>query len=186
MATANGEKRRKAARQKYRPKRIRCLLIAEAPPNDDRYFYFEHVPESDWLFLGVMKALFPREFRGYNRDPAWKAKLLTDFQAGGFWLLDAVDEPLMGAPTETKRRAEYLRERSDLIRRIDGLQKKGDIDLRTPIILIKANVYLAFFRPLGTAGYNVVDEQIPFPSSGRQVEFAVKFPHALSQAGVIP
>ena len=186
MSRADGERRRKVAREKYKPKRIRSLLIAEAPPSDDRYFYFEDVAESDWLFLGIMKALLPREIHGYNRDPAWKAKLLTAFQADGFWLLDCVDAPLIGAPTKTKRRAEYLRQRSDLIRRIAGLQKTGDIDSRTPIILVKANVYVAFFAPLSAAGYNVVDEQIPFPSSGRQGEFAVRFPHALSQAGVTP
>jgi GST-like protein len=32
--------------------------------------------------------------------------------------------------------------------------------------------------------YNVVDKQLPFPSSGRQGEFEVKFPRALSQPGV--
>jgi hypothetical protein len=43
--------RRAEAAARYRPKAVRLLLVAEAPPSAlDRYFYFEDVPEQDSLF----------------------------------------------------------------------------------------------------------------------------------------
>ena len=51
--------RREREREKYRPKAIDLLLIAEAPPcSEDRYFYFDDVREHDWLFRYVIKGLF--------------------------------------------------------------------------------------------------------------------------------
>lgn len=36
--------RRRAAADRYRPQRVRLLLVAHAPPNNtERYFYYEDV-----------------------------------------------------------------------------------------------------------------------------------------------
>ena len=49
------------ARLKYKPKKIKYLLIAETPPksNSNRYFYYENVKEKDSLFLETMIVLYP-------------------------------------------------------------------------------------------------------------------------------
>jgi hypothetical protein len=176
MSRADGKARRQAAREKYKPDSVRCLLIAEAPPSEDRYFYFEDVPEKDYLFLGVMEVLFPDRFRGYSRDrsPAWKSELLRSFQAKGFWLLDSIDQPL-----DAKASVRYLQENSDLLDRLDELSDKGNIGQHTPMILVKANVYDAFFNVLVSHGYCVIDERIYFPSTGRQPEFKSGFSKAI-------
>lgn len=186
MLQTDGEQRRTAAREKYKPKHITCLLIAEAPPKGGRHFYFEDVPERDNLFRGVMKVLFAKDFSGYDGSSLMKTRHLASLQTKGLWLLDAVNKPLSRAAPEGRCRAEYVWKRSDLLQRIEGLRARGDISFRTPVILVKASMYDGFFEPLEQAGYNVIDERIPFPNNGRQGEFAVIFAKALSQAGVMP
>ena len=61
------KRQREEAMNKYKPSTIRCLIIAEAPPNDERFFYFEDVFEKDLLFIGVMGVLFPAELSGYEQ-----------------------------------------------------------------------------------------------------------------------
>lgn len=53
-----------SAREKYRPKKARFLLIAEAPPkaSTGRFFYFEDVSRGDGLFLETMKMLCPADY----------------------------------------------------------------------------------------------------------------------------
>ena len=62
------------ARLKYRPDRVKYLLIAEAPPdNINRFFYYDDVREHDYLFLGVAQALYPDlkdEFLANGREAA--------------------------------------------------------------------------------------------------------------------
>ncbi|MBI1886399.1 MAG: hypothetical protein HYS09_08845 [Chloroflexi bacterium] len=179
MSRIEAKARRQAAREKYKPNPIRCFLIAEAPPTDDRYFYFENVPTADWLFRGVMKVLFPLEFARYVRRPEQKRNLLGRLQEKGFWLLDAVEEPLDGAPKGGPRRVRYVLENSNLLRRLEDLVAGGYMSQRTPIVLIKATVYDAFYLPLGREGYQVMDRKIPFPSSGQQICFEKLFGEAI-------
>ncbi|MFA5659366.1 MAG: hypothetical protein WC900_08790, partial [Oscillospiraceae bacterium] len=72
-------KKREESREKYKPEKIKYLLIAEAPPeNLERFFYYSDVGEKDCLFLGIMEALYPSEKQKYlmNRNPNLKEKLL--------------------------------------------------------------------------------------------------------------
>ncbi len=53
--------RREAAAGRYRPKVIRVLLVAQAPPAAvDRYYYFPDVAVHDWLFRAVTKTILPQ------------------------------------------------------------------------------------------------------------------------------
>ena len=176
MAATDASARRRKAREAYRPKRTTCLLVAEAPPNDERYFYFEDVQTADWLFRGVMRVLFPSEFAKYARLPAQKRNLLGRLQKKGFWLLDAVEDPLDGAPRGGPRRARYVLEKSDLLQRLKREISDRHMSQKVPIVLIKATVYDALHAPLSRAGYNVVNKKkIPFPSSGQQLCFETLF-----------
>ena len=78
MNGITGKTRRRVARDRYKPHVIEYLLIAEAPPSEDRYFYFDDVSFADNLFAGTMEILFPDLFSGYigSRSPRQKQILL--------------------------------------------------------------------------------------------------------------
>ncbi|HEY4325665.1 MAG TPA: hypothetical protein VGN20_16840 [Mucilaginibacter sp.] len=69
-----------AARLKYKPAKIKTIIVAEAPPNCiDRFFYFENVQTADFLFLGIIEVLYPdlkNQFMNakQKRSPAKKNK----------------------------------------------------------------------------------------------------------------
>jgi len=175
-----GATRRRNARDKYKPDVIRYLLIAEAPPSEDRFFYFDHVGFADNLFIGTMKVLFPKQFRGYigQRSAQQKQRLLRSFQKEGFWLLDAVDSPL-----EHTASAAQLAKISDLESRLTRLRRAGEISHSTPVLFMKANAYRAFRERLEELNFNAINQLVYFPGNGRQNDFAIMFPKALILAG---
>lgn len=161
-----------AARNKYKPSHIKTLLLAEAPPNNlDRYFYYEDVKTHDSLFLETMGVLYPDQKKRYlklGRDTNLKVELLQNFREDGYWLMNLSDLPLGLFWTEPESLLPSLLER---------LRKQ--IDKKTPIILIKANVYDLCYDLLMANGYKVISERIPFPGSGQQGVFRTKFRKAL-------
>jgi hypothetical protein len=68
-------------------------------------------------------------------------------------------------PTDGSALASHM---PSLIRRVRQLQPHK-------IILIKATVYDAAYRPLRDAGFPVVDVRVPFPGSGQQARFRQAF-----------
>ena len=161
------------ARNKYKPRDLKVLLVAEAPPCDlDRYFYFEDVKKQDSLFLEIMGVLYPEQKAAYmkaKRATDLKEELLREFQSDGYWLMDLSEIPheLMG------EQAAY-----SLPSLLQRAKKYAVADTR--IILIKANVFDACYEPLKAAGYDVSSERIPFPGSGQQGVFREKFANALN------
>lgn len=157
-----------AARNKYRPKYIRVLLIGEAPPCAlDRFFYFEDVKKQDSLFLEIMGSLYPdlkKQYLSSGRDTELKKDLLETFQSDGFWLLDVYETPV----EETGNELQVLLEK---LKRL--------ITTDTCIILIKTNIYDLCYASLTGAGYSVINERIPFPGSGQQGVFREKFGRAI-------
>ena len=158
--------RREREREKYRPKAIDLLLIAEAPPcSEDRYFYFDDVREHDWLFRYVIKGLF-----GATPPRDEKAAYLSKLKAHGVYLIDLSPNPL---PDKAKPDASLV---PNLIARAAALKPKH-------IILIKSGVYDLAYEPLVAKGLNVIDERMPFPTSGQQQKFEIAFARAINAAG---
>ena len=94
------------AREKYRPKEIKCLFIAEAPPSSqDRFFYFEKVYEQDSLYLELMRALIKPEPKALGEMGGqtfyWEGEIPVDvlrsqkesyleqFKERGYYLIDS-------------------------------------------------------------------------------------------------
>lgn len=160
------------ARNKYKPKAIRVLIIAEAPPCAvDRFFYFEDVKRQDSLFLETMGMLYPEQKEKYlssGRETQLKQELLQRFQSDGYWLLDLCEVPtsIVDGPSPVDVQS--------LLKKLEKL-----IDKNVPVILIKSNVYDACFETLKAHGYNVINEKLPFPGSGQQRVFREKFKRAL-------
>ncbi len=163
------------ARLKYKPEKIKYLLIAEAPPDSlERFFYYENVKQHDYLFLGIVEALYPelkQIFLASKRNSEIKKAILQKLSADGFYLIDLSDLPLSLLHESLKNQLPKLIEKM-----------KNVTDRQTQIILIKANVYDTAFTILKTHGFKkVVDVRIPFPGQGNQNKFQVEFKKALNK-----
>lgn len=153
------ERRTRAARR-FKPEKVKLLLVAEAPPGAvERYFYFPEVTEHDSLFRYVVRAILKTEATRVN-----KAELLGELRDRGVFLVDLKRDPVDGTS---------LRDAvPDLLRRVKLLAPEK-------IILIKATVHDAAYLPLVEAGLPVVAERVPFPGSGQQRRFEEAFARAL-------
>src|SRR5947207_236311 len=81
--------RREQEARRYKPAKIKLLLIAEAPPSAlDRYFYFDDVREQDSLFRYVCRGVL-----GQEPSREGKAELLAELRDKGVFLIDLQEEP---------------------------------------------------------------------------------------------
>jgi len=173
------------ARLKYKPDVIKCLFIAEAPTSDEeRFFYFEDVPDHDSLYLELMKSLFTTYSQGtpdpmfdfvpvFKNSPSTydlrsqKADYLSKFKDMGFYLIDCLDHPLPYNLSTNEKINKLNPVKNDLVAKVKSL-----IDKRTPVILISLPVYQAMAGSLKYNGYNVINKcGVPFPGSGQQQNF---------------
>ncbi len=165
-----------AARASYRPEHIKLLLIAEAPPDAvKRFFYYPDVKRDDWLFMGVTEVLYPslkQFYKTAKRPTHLKEALLRRFRADGYYLMDLLEVPRGMYPGKWEEAA------PNLLARVEQTIHK-----QTPIILIKTNVYDIAQPVLKKGGFNVVEERIQFPSSGQQKKFREGFQRALTSLG---
>jgi hypothetical protein len=81
-------------RNKYRPTRIKILLIAESPPpkadtQSSRHFYrSEKVRRDDRLFTNTIKALYPEVAAKTEAElEQEKERLLRKFQSDGRYMI---------------------------------------------------------------------------------------------------
>ena len=160
---AKAQERRDKAASRYRPGQVELLLVGEAPPTElDRYFYFENVSRADYLFRGVVPVLLGEE------PSRRKARQLAALKDRGVFLID-----LRPNPFDTRSDESLV---PQLIERVGSIAPKH-------VVLIKVNVYDVAYKPLREARLPVVDARLPFPSTGRQREFATGFRLALKDAG---
>ena len=162
-AVCDAARRRRArAAGKYRPSRVKLLLVAEAPPAAlDRYFYFEDVNAHDSLFRYVARGILDVEPTRAN-----KPELLGSLKREGVFLIDLKRDPVDGAPLTA--------EVPGLLARVKRLRPDR-------MIVIKSSVFDLVRLPLLDAGLPLVDERVPFPGSGQQRRFEQAFARALSR-----
>ena len=160
MSNAGERARRLQAAARFQPARIELLLIADAPPAADRYFYFTDVANYDSLFRNVVWHTL-----GIAPSRANKADLLGRLRDAGVFLIDLCLDPIF----EARERRTCV---DDLISRVSDLSPQH-------IILIKVTTFDTAFDSLKKAGLPVVNKSIPFPGSGHQIEFAEAFGSAL-------
>ena len=163
-----------AARLKYKPEHIKCLLISETPPKPDsrRFFYYESVDIQDHLFLETMKALYPKKTENMDtkamRDK--KQMFLEKLKNDGFYLIDALDEPFDTSYSNSQKLKLFKAGQKGLLDKITSL-----IGKETGVILISAPVYYANNTYLKQNGVNILNtESIDFPGSGKQDRFREK------------
>jgi hypothetical protein len=155
---------RAEASERHRPEKIRFLLVAETPPKElERYFYFDEVKEHDHLFRNVLP-----HFLDEKPVKSGKDTQLRKLRELGVYLVD-----LKPDPCEPGEPADYA---DDFGARVEALAPEN-------VILIKVNVWEAVAVKLEKAGIKVIDERLPFPSSGQQGNFRLGFRNALKKAG---
>lgn len=157
---------RRFAAAKYRPSRVRLLLVAEAPPcSPDRYFYFEDVERHDGLFRYVWEGM-----TGVKPERTRKREYLHGLRDAGAFMIDLHEESISKPSL------------SDLKPMVPGLLARCREIGPQHIVLIKASVYDAAFEQLTLAGLPVINQRIPFPSRGQQNKFLAAFRKAIGAA----
>ncbi len=156
------------AGKNYIPEETELLFIAEAPPaTRERYFYFPDVRKHDYLWIGLMKALYGCEFRDTGYERSRKHSWLTRFKNDGYRLIDAVKDP-MPRVSESEKRLLIGSQLDDLVKEVRSISPRQ-------IVLIKVTVYEALFESLREMELPVVDARLPFPGSRRQPQFQEQF-----------
>lgn len=159
-------KRRRAAAERYRPARVKLLVVAEAPPCDtDRYFYFEEVDRHDWLFRYVFEGV-----TGEKPTRHGKASHLRALQDAGVFMID-LHERNVSEPTMKQLQSCV----TDLVERVERLKPER-------VVLVKSIVFDAAYEHLKEAGVPVMNHRLPFPASGQQRRFLEGFRQALDGA----
>src|SRR5712664_2277258 len=150
-------------RRKYRPRKVRFLLIAESPPSSGQFFYFGTTIGKDHLFRETMKALelWPRN--GPMRKGLDKRSMLRRFQSMGFYLLDTCVSPVDKLPPTGRRKA-VLSQTGRLV---------NDVIEADPvhILVVKSSIFTPVSIALRDAGLRarvLNTGPVPFPSHGNQ------------------
>ena len=147
------------AANRYRPFPIKVLFIAESPPafiseSKRSYFYFEENHGGDLLFATVIQAVLGIRYR--KRDGVPKEKVLRCFQSKGYWLIDAVEEPINkinGKTVSDIDRKELIESAKPLLSHRISRIHSDNAGNAIKIILIKKLVYECLAQPLRQDGY---------------------------------
>ncbi len=168
---------RQQATQRYRPVHVKVLFVAESPPSaPDRHFYFEHVTRADTLWIELMRALYPGRFGETRVERQRKGEWLQTFQQDGYWMIEAIPDPL-----DSRRKEIQIAEHADRV-----LALLADTQ-PAHVVLIAAPVWKVLQDPVRTAGYSLPQTQaIPFPGRGQQRNFRHALGDTLATLGIHP
>jgi hypothetical protein len=182
------------ASNRYLPDPVRLLFIAEAPPafRVNRLFYFTGLTQGDTLFLEMMKVLYPADvgFNGESFNVGFSVKqmrqnkeiLLRRFQADGYFLIDASEQPMPDSATALTKTRLMTNALPALRQRLERLLPRKEI----PIILIGGVTYAVCAVPLRHDGRKILNQSmINHPARGGQTLFRAKLRAAL-QGKTIP
>lgn len=166
-----------ALRQRWKPEKVRLLLIGESPPDDGgditkrRFFYAEELSGSDLLFRGVADALCDsgKLTKGDLKTP-WHHQLRDQ----GVYLIDLASVPVNGLSTSARNKV--LRDSVDgCVHRVLDLAPNGIAICHTPTFKLLSRPLLAASLPL------LHDTPIPFPMGNKRAEFVEKLCAAVAK-----
>ncbi len=150
-------------RERYRPRRVKLLLVAESPPTSGSYFYFDQTNGKDHLFRETMRALGFWKIGVPMRKGLDKTRMLHRFKSRGCYLID-----VCGTPVDKLRR----RDRNSRVEQGLGSLVK-EIKRLNPerIVVLKVSIYRRVKTAILNAGLTAKlanRKPIPFPSHGNQ------------------
>ena len=166
---------RQQAIQQYRPEQVRILFVAESPPSaPERHFYFEHVTRADTLWIELTRALYPATFGETRVERPRKGAWLQTFQQDGYWLIEAVPDPI-----DKKRKEVQIAEHTGYV--LDLLHAAQP----EHVVLIAAPVWKILQDPVREAGFSLPQTlAIPFPGRGQQRRFRDAMTLTLQSLGI--
>jgi len=171
-ALYTGEAWYEELRERYRPERLRYLLIAESPPDSgqgERRFFYSPVLTIDNLYRAVAEAVYGGEGVDIRNKPA----VLERLRADGFWLIDAVEHPINNLPSAARARTIRDAVPSLVSRCIDLSPERGTI-------ICHAKVYSLAAQALRQTHVHVLhDEALPFPLGNFRTRFVEGFRRSL-------
>lgn len=165
-------------RARWKPERVRLLLIAESAPDDGgdpanrRFFYDEHLTSKDGLFREVVRVRYdnPKLDSGPEAKTPWLEKLKAD----GIYLIDLAGVPV-NYHSPSQRLEALQRSVEETVALASSLSPEG-------VALVKQNVFDLLEAPVRAADLPLLhDEFIPFPGSGQQKRFRERFAQALNR-----
>jgi hypothetical protein len=164
-------------RNRYRPQTLRVLLIGESPPDPgsgERRFFYSSRLSFDNLYRGVAEAVYGECADFDVRD---KVRFLEHLRDDGFWLIDAVDEPI-DKTSMGQRKAAIRAAAGDLAERCRTLAPECGV------IICHGVVYELVSEPLRHAGVRILhDDSLPFPLGNWRARFIAGFREALLKCG---
>ena len=163
-------------RERYRPERLRVLLVAESPPDPgdgERRFFYSPELRADNLYRGVAQALYGKQG---ETDILNKPAVLDRIRADGFWLIDAVDEPINKLGSAARARA--------IAAGVPRLAERCvELAPELGVIICHGKVYAAGAQPLREGGVVLLhDEPLPFPLGNWRAAFIRGFRQAVERA----
>src|SRR3989441_6618447 len=168
------------ARRKYRPRKVRLLLIAESPPSSGGFFYFPMTIGKDHLFRETMKALkFWPEDEPMRRGVD-KRSMLRRFQSMGLYLLDTCVFPVDKLRPSERGKAVL----GQTPRLINDVIKANPLN----IFIVKSSIFNPVSIALREASLmtRVLNTKpVPFPSHGNQRIYRSMLRRAISKARLL-
>jgi hypothetical protein len=160
-------------RERYRPTRLRYVLIAESPPDPgegERRFFYSPALTIDNLYRSVAEAVYGERDDVDVRD---KPAVLHRLREDGFWLIDAVEYPVNKLGSSDRARAINAGVPRLIARCIELGPERG-------AIICHGKVYAATAQALRDAGVPVLhDVALPFPLGNWRARFVEGFRRAL-------
>ncbi len=168
------------ARRKYRPRKVRFLLIAESPPSSGGFFYFPTTIGKDHLFRETMKALKFWPENEPMRRGVDKSSMLRRFRSMGFYLLDTCVSPVDKMPPGERRTA-VQNQTPRLVNEVIEADPSH-------IFVVKSSIFRPVSQALREAGMHkrVINTiAVPFPSHGNQRVYRARLRRALRVARLL-
>lgn len=149
-------------------------MIAESPPDpgagDRRFFFGPVLSQYDNLYRGVATAVYGLD-AGF--DVTRKTHLLERLKTDGYWLIDAVQEPINRSGGKARRRAI-----KDGVKAL--VQRCQKLAPAVGIIICHSVVFDEVGAPLRAAQLTVLhDEPLPFPLGNWRAQFVEGFRRAI-------
>jgi hypothetical protein len=161
-------------REQYRPDRLEVLLIGESPPDSGaggRRFFYAPTLQNDNLYRGVAQGLYGDR---PDLEVADKPAVLRRLQADGFWLIDAVDQPVNQLAPGPRRAAITAAVPQLVVRCRELAPRRG-------VIICHRVVYQLAAPSLCDAGVRVLhDQPLPFPLGNWRADFVAGLRRALA------
>ena len=161
-------------REQYRPDRLEVLLIGESPPDPgagERRFFYAPTLQIDNLYRGIAQGLYGDH---PDIDLTDKPAVLRRLQADGFWLIDAIDQPVnhLPSPAAAGRHPAAVPQLVDRCR---------DLAPRRGVVICHRVVYQLAAPALRDAGVTVLhDQPLPFPLGNWRAAFVAGLRAALA------